>query len=166
MGPFLPIATFRDADEAIKLANSTRYGLSAYVWTNDMRTAIRAAERLEFGLIGVNEWSPQSTEVPFPGWKESGIGKEGGAEGLDEYLETKVIAMGGFLAASFLVIRLCRKECKLCADLLQWSTCFSDRWGKGHVAGFQTDHVPSFRLNGGAPFEHNRCLIGIECPVK
>jgi succinate-semialdehyde dehydrogenase/glutarate-semialdehyde dehydrogenase len=95
-GPVMPIATFRDADEAIELANATRYGLSAYVWTNDLRTAIRTAERLEFGMIGVNEWTPQSTEVPFPGWKESGIGKEAGAEGIDEYLESKVIALGGF----------------------------------------------------------------------
>ncbi len=54
-------------DEAIELANRTRYGLSAYVWTNDLRSAIRTAERLEFGMIGVNEWTPQSTEVPFAG---------------------------------------------------------------------------------------------------
>jgi len=95
-GPVLPIATFGRADEAIEVANSTRYGLSAYVWTNDLRTAIRTAERLDFGMVGVNEWAPQTTELPFPGWKESGIGKEAGAEGLDEYLETKVIALGGF----------------------------------------------------------------------
>jgi acyl-CoA reductase-like NAD-dependent aldehyde dehydrogenase len=95
-GPVLPIATFRSADEAIELANRSRYGLSAYVWTNDLRTAIRTAERLEFGMIGVNEWAPQGAEVPFVGWKESGMGKEAGAEGLDEYLETKVIALGGF----------------------------------------------------------------------
>jgi len=95
-GPVLPIATFRDADEAIALANRTRYGLSAYVWTKDVHTAIRTAERLEFGMVGVNEWAPQSPEVPFVGWKESGIGREAGAEGLDEYLESKVISLGGF----------------------------------------------------------------------
>jgi acyl-CoA reductase-like NAD-dependent aldehyde dehydrogenase len=95
-GPVLPIATFRNADEAIELANSTRYGLAAYVWTNDLRNAIRTAERLEFGMIGVNEWAPQSVEVPFVGWKESGIGREAGSEGLEEYLETKLISMGGF----------------------------------------------------------------------
>jgi len=94
-GPVMPIATFDDADRAIAQANRTRYGLSAYVWTNDLRTAMRAAERLEFGMVGVNEWAPQSTEVPFPGWKESGLGRESGAEGLEEYLETKVIAFGG-----------------------------------------------------------------------
>jgi len=94
-GPVLPIATFHDADEAIEMANRTRYGLAAYVWTNDFRAAMRTAERLEFGMVGVNEWTPQSTEVPFTGWKESGIGREGGAEGLEEYLETKLIAFGG-----------------------------------------------------------------------
>jgi len=94
-GPVLPIVQFRDAEEAIAHANRTRYGLSAYVWTNDLRTAMRTAEKLEFGMIGVNEWTPQSTEVPFAGWKESGIGRESGSEGLEEYLETKLIAFGG-----------------------------------------------------------------------
>ncbi len=95
-GPVMPIATFEDADRAIAQANSTRYGLSAYVWTKDIHMAIRTAERLEFGMVGVNEWVPQSTEVPFVGWKESGLGRESGAEGLDEYLETKLISLGGF----------------------------------------------------------------------
>ena len=94
-GPVLPIATFEDADQVIAKANSIRYGLSAYVWTNDLRAAMNAAERLEFGMVGVNEWTPQSTEVPFTGWKESGLGRESGAEGLEEYLETKLIAFGG-----------------------------------------------------------------------
>jgi succinate-semialdehyde dehydrogenase len=96
-GPVLPISTFADADEAIELANNTRYGLAAYVWTQDFHAAMRTAEKLEFGMIGVNEWTPQSTEVPFPGWKESGLGNEGGAEGLQEYLESKIIAFGGFI---------------------------------------------------------------------
>lgn len=94
-GPVMPIATFDQADEAIEEANRTRYGLSAYVWTNDLRTAMRTAERLEFGMVGVNDWAPQSVEVPFAGWKESGLGREAGAEGLEEYLETKLIAIGG-----------------------------------------------------------------------
>jgi succinate-semialdehyde dehydrogenase len=96
-GPVMPIVRFADADEAIAHANRTRYGLSAYVWTDDLRTAMKAAERLEFGMIGVNEWVPHSTEVPFAGWKESGLGRESGAEGLEEYLETKLIAFGGML---------------------------------------------------------------------
>ncbi len=94
-GPVMPIASFDDVDEAVALANSTRYGLAAYVWTNDLRTAIRASERLEFGMIGVNEWTPQAVEAPFVGWKESGLGREAGAEGLDEYMETKLVAFGG-----------------------------------------------------------------------
>jgi len=95
-GPVLPVASFGDFDEAIALANGTRYGLAAYVWTNDLRTAIRASERLEFGMIGVNEWTPQAVEAPFVGWKESGLGREAGLEGLEEYLETKLVALGGF----------------------------------------------------------------------
>jgi succinate-semialdehyde dehydrogenase / glutarate-semialdehyde dehydrogenase len=94
-GPIMPVSTFEDLDEAVALANGTRYGLAAYVWTNDLPTAIRASERLEFGMVGVNEWTPQAVEAPFAGWKESGLGREAGAEGLDEYLETKLIAYGG-----------------------------------------------------------------------
>ncbi len=94
-GPVLPVSTFEGVDEAIAIANRTRYGLAAYVWTNHLPTALHVAERLEFGLVGVNEWTPQSTEAPFVGWKESGLGRESGAEGLEEYLETKLIAIGG-----------------------------------------------------------------------
>jgi succinate-semialdehyde dehydrogenase len=93
-GPVLPVASFEDLDEAVALANSTRYGLAAYVWTNDLRTAMRAYERLQFGMIGVNEWLPMAVEAPFPGWKESGLGQEGGMEGLQEYLETKLVSIG------------------------------------------------------------------------
>lgn len=93
-GPVLPLTAFDELDEAIHLANSTPYGLAAYVWTNDLRAAIRASEGLEFGMIGVNEWTPQATEAPFGGWKQSGLGHESGAEGLEEYLETKLVSMG------------------------------------------------------------------------
>ena len=94
-GPVMPIAAFDEVDEAVALANGTRFGLAAYVWTNDLRTALRASERLEFGMVGVNEWTPQAVEAPFVGWKESGVGRECGSEGLDEYLETKLVAIGG-----------------------------------------------------------------------
>ncbi|MCI0708741.1 MAG: NAD-dependent succinate-semialdehyde dehydrogenase [Chloroflexi bacterium] len=94
-GPVLPVTTFDDLDEAIDRANQTDYGLMAYVWTNDLNVAIRAYEKLEFGMVGVNEWFPQAVEAPFPGWKSSGTGMELGSEGLDEYLETKLIAIGG-----------------------------------------------------------------------
>jgi acyl-CoA reductase-like NAD-dependent aldehyde dehydrogenase len=94
-GPVMPVASFDAADDAVAIANRTRYGLAAYVWTNDVRTALRVSERLEFGMIGVNEWTPHAVEAPFVGWKESGLGREGGAEGLEEYLETKLVAFGG-----------------------------------------------------------------------
>jgi acyl-CoA reductase-like NAD-dependent aldehyde dehydrogenase len=94
-GPVLPVASFGDADEAIEVANRTPYGLAAYVWTQDLKTAIRCYEGLEFGMIGVNEWAPQAPEAPFPGWKQSGLGSESGPEGLKEYLETKLVAIGG-----------------------------------------------------------------------
>jgi acyl-CoA reductase-like NAD-dependent aldehyde dehydrogenase len=93
-GPVLPVTAFDDLDQAIALANSTPYGLAAYVWTNDLKAAIKASEGLEFGMIGVNEWTPQATEAPFGGWKQSGLGHESGAEGLEEYLEKKLVSMG------------------------------------------------------------------------
>jgi acyl-CoA reductase-like NAD-dependent aldehyde dehydrogenase len=94
-GPVLPVTTFDEIDEAIALANDTRYGLAAYVWTNNLTAALHAAEKLQFGMVGLNEWTPQAIEAPFTGWKESGIGREAGAEGLEEYLETKLVAIGG-----------------------------------------------------------------------
>jgi succinate-semialdehyde dehydrogenase / glutarate-semialdehyde dehydrogenase len=94
-GPVMPIVAFDELDEAIALANRTQYGLAAYVWTNDLRAAIKASESLHFGMVGVNEWAPHATEAPFGGWKQSGIGHESGAEGLAEYLETKLVAVGG-----------------------------------------------------------------------
>lgn len=94
-GPVLPVLSYDDLDEAIAVANSTHYGLAAYVWTRDLNAAIHASERLEFGMVGVNEWAPQATEAPFGGWKQSGLGHESGAEGLAEYLETKLVAIGG-----------------------------------------------------------------------
>ncbi|HQZ39409.1 MAG TPA: NAD-dependent succinate-semialdehyde dehydrogenase [Vicinamibacterales bacterium] len=94
-GPVLPIVAFDDLDEALALANRTPYGLAAYVWTNDLRTSVTAAEGLEFGMVGVNEWAPHATEAPFGGWKQSGLGHESGSEGLAEYLETKLVSVGG-----------------------------------------------------------------------
>ena len=93
-GPVLPLATFEDTDEVIELANRTPYGLASYVWTNDMKTAVRCYEGLEFGMVGVNDWAVAATEGPFPGWKQSGMGHESGQEGLDNYLETKLVNLG------------------------------------------------------------------------
>ncbi len=94
-GPVLPVSSFASTEEVVELANSTPYGLAAYVWTNDLKTAIRVSERLEFGMVGVNEWAPHGTEAPFIGWKASGLGHESGPEGLREYMEKKLISFGG-----------------------------------------------------------------------
>jgi succinate-semialdehyde dehydrogenase len=94
-GPVMPVVSFDDVDQAIQMANQTPYGLAAYVWTNDLKTAIRAYEGLEFGMIGVNEWAPGAAEAPFGGWKQSGMGHECGPEGLEDYLETKLVTVGG-----------------------------------------------------------------------
>ncbi|MBL8694744.1 MAG: NAD-dependent succinate-semialdehyde dehydrogenase [Planctomycetes bacterium] len=94
-GPVLPVGSFNHLQEAITLANQTPHGLAAYVFTSDIRAAWRAAEQLEFGMVGINEWFPHGVEAPFHGWKQSGQGSESGAEGLHEYLETKVVAFGG-----------------------------------------------------------------------
>jgi acyl-CoA reductase-like NAD-dependent aldehyde dehydrogenase len=94
-GPILPVTPFADVDEAIELANATRFGLAGFVWTNDLKLAVRAWEGIECGMIGVNEWAPHATEAPFGGWKQSGVGHEAGPEGLDDYLETKLVSIGG-----------------------------------------------------------------------
>jgi acyl-CoA reductase-like NAD-dependent aldehyde dehydrogenase len=93
-GPILPLFSFDDLEDGIRKANETEYGLAAYVFTNDLKTAIYASERLEFGMVGINEWAPHGTELPFGGWKQSGQGHESGSEGLYEYLEKKLISIG------------------------------------------------------------------------
>jgi len=94
-GPILPLFSFDDLEDGIRKANETEYGLAAYVFTNDLKTAIRASELLEFGMVGINEWAPHGTELPFGGWKQSGQGHESGSEGLYEYMEKKLISIGG-----------------------------------------------------------------------
>ncbi len=93
-GPVMPVITFKTMDEAIHLANSTEYGLASYVWTNDLKTSIQVSEQLEFGMVGINEWYPQAYEAPFGGWKQSGLGYESGKEGMEEYVEKKLISIG------------------------------------------------------------------------
>jgi succinate-semialdehyde dehydrogenase/glutarate-semialdehyde dehydrogenase len=92
-GPVAPVISYDDVDQVIDLANDTDYGLAAYVYTNQMSTALRAFEGLRFGIIGINDVNPTSASVPFGGMGDSGIGREGGHEGINEYLETKT---GGF----------------------------------------------------------------------
>jgi acyl-CoA reductase-like NAD-dependent aldehyde dehydrogenase len=93
-GPVAPIMRFRDLDEAISLANDTEYGLAAYVFTDNLSTAIKAAERLEAGGVGVNVNNVAEIQAPFGGWKQSGLGRELGHYGLDEYLEIKHVRLG------------------------------------------------------------------------
>jgi succinate-semialdehyde dehydrogenase / glutarate-semialdehyde dehydrogenase len=93
-GPLFAMTSFDQLDDAIAAANSTRYGLAAYVFTNDLRAAMKAYERLDFGMIGVNDWAPQATEAPFAGRKDSGVGHESGREGLLDNLETKLVSIG------------------------------------------------------------------------
>ena len=88
-GPVAPIIAYDDPDEVIDMANDTNYGLAAYVYTNDLTTALKTVEALRFGIIGVNDVNPTSASVPFGGMKDSGLGREGAREGLSEYLETK-----------------------------------------------------------------------------
>lgn len=88
-GPVAPVVVYDDVDEVIAMANDTHYGLAAYVYTENLKTALTAFESLRFGIIGINDVNPTSASVPFGGMKDSGLGREGGHEGLDEYLETK-----------------------------------------------------------------------------
>lgn len=93
-GPILPIQTFSDEKEVIAQANDTDYGLAAYVFTESTNKAIRVSEKLEYGIVGVNDVFPAVPEAPFGGIKQSGIGKEGGYYGMEEFLEKKFISIG------------------------------------------------------------------------
>jgi len=93
-GPVAPIMKFKTMDDAISLANDTEFGLAAYIFTNDLKTALRAAEELEAGGIGVNVNNVVDLQAPFGGWKQSGLGRELGHYGLEAYLETKHIRLG------------------------------------------------------------------------
>ncbi|HEX7290318.1 MAG TPA: NAD-dependent succinate-semialdehyde dehydrogenase [Conexibacter sp.] len=92
-GPVAPIAAFADEDDAIAAANRTEYGLVAYVFTRDLDRAIRVIERLETGMVGLNQGLVSNAAAPFGGVKQSGFGREGGAEGIDEYLSVKYAAI-------------------------------------------------------------------------
>lgn len=94
-GPVLPLFSFNNMEEVIAKANDTPYGLSAYIFTNNIKTALNTAQQLEFGMVGINEWTPHGTELPFGGFKQSGQGHESGSEGLYEYLELKLVSIGG-----------------------------------------------------------------------
>ena len=88
-GPVLAVVPFTDEDDAIQLANDTEFGLVSYVFTRDLARGQRMIERLETGMIGLNVGVVSNPAAPFGGWKLSGLGREGGAEGIHEYLQTK-----------------------------------------------------------------------------
>ena len=92
-GPVAPIASFSAEDEVLEMANGTEYGLVAYVFTKDLSRMIRVSEALEFGMVGFNQGIVSNPAAPFGGVKASGFGREGGFEGIEEYLETKYVGI-------------------------------------------------------------------------
>lgn len=94
-GPIAAVQTFETEDEVIARANDTEYGLAAYYFTRDIGRVIRVAERLEYGIVCSNSGVFSTEVAPFGGWKQSGLGSEGGKEGIAEYFETKFHSMGG-----------------------------------------------------------------------
>ena len=92
-GPVAPVKSFAGEDEAVAAANATEFGLVAYLYTNDLKRALRVCERLETGMVGLNQGMVSNAAAPFGGVKHSGFGREGGPEGIEEYLETKYVAV-------------------------------------------------------------------------
>ncbi len=92
-GPVAPISTFQTEEEALSRANDTAYGLIAYAFTRDLSRALRVSEALEFGMVGINQGVVSNPAAPFGGVKASGFGREGGFEGIDEYLEVKYVGI-------------------------------------------------------------------------
>jgi succinate-semialdehyde dehydrogenase / glutarate-semialdehyde dehydrogenase len=93
-GPVAPILSFKNDGEAIAKANDTPYGLAAYLWTRDLSRAYRVSEALQYGIVGVNDGVPSTAQAPFGGVKNSGIGREGGHWGIDEFLDVKHVTIG------------------------------------------------------------------------
>jgi succinate-semialdehyde dehydrogenase/glutarate-semialdehyde dehydrogenase len=92
-GPVAPVTTFSSVDEAIQKANDTEYGLVAYAFTRDLSTALELAEQLDTGMVGINQGVVSNPAAPFGGVKHSGFGREGGSEGIEEYLETRYVGI-------------------------------------------------------------------------
>jgi acyl-CoA reductase-like NAD-dependent aldehyde dehydrogenase len=90
-GPVLSVIRFRSDDEAVAIANDTRYGLAAGIWTEDMRRAHRVAAEIDAGTVWVNDYRVENFDVPFGGFKQSGIGRENGIDAIGEYLERKAV---------------------------------------------------------------------------
>jgi succinate-semialdehyde dehydrogenase/glutarate-semialdehyde dehydrogenase len=94
-GPVAPLIRFADEAEAIRMANDTEFGLAAYAYTRDLGRAWRLAERLDYGMVGINAGVISTAEAAFGGVKQSGLGREGGRSGIDAYLESKYLNLGG-----------------------------------------------------------------------
>ena len=94
-GPVAPLFRFKTEEEVIELANNTEFGLACYFYSRDIGRIWRVGEALEYGMVGINEGIISTTEVPFGGVKESGLGREGSSHGMEEYLEVKYMLMGG-----------------------------------------------------------------------
>ncbi|WP_363860321.1 aldehyde dehydrogenase family protein [Mesorhizobium sp.] len=94
-GPVAPVFKFETEEEAIALANDTEFGLACYFYTGDLGRAFRVMEGLKYAMVGVNEGLITTPEAPFGGVKESGLGKEGGHQGIEDYLDTKYVCIGG-----------------------------------------------------------------------
>ena len=90
-GPVLAVIPFDTADEALRMANDSRFGLASAIWTRDISTALRTAKALEAGMVWINAWDPCNITVPFGGYKESGIGRDRALHALEKYTETKMI---------------------------------------------------------------------------
>jgi succinate-semialdehyde dehydrogenase/glutarate-semialdehyde dehydrogenase len=94
-GPVATLFRFKDEAEAIRMANDTEFGLAAYFYTRDLARSWRVAEGLEYGIVGVNTGLISTEVAPFGGVKESGVGREGSKYGIEDYLETKYLCLGG-----------------------------------------------------------------------
>jgi succinate-semialdehyde dehydrogenase/glutarate-semialdehyde dehydrogenase len=92
-GPIAPVVAFTDEAELVRAANATPFGLAAYVCTRDLGRAFRVAEALDYGIVGINDGLPAAPHAPFGGVKFSGIGREGGPWGMEEYLDVKYVSM-------------------------------------------------------------------------
>jgi succinate-semialdehyde dehydrogenase / glutarate-semialdehyde dehydrogenase len=94
-GPVSPVFKFETEEEALRMANDTEYGLACYFYTRDLGQTVRVMEGLKYGIVGVNEGLVTTPEAPFGGVKQSGLGSEGGSQGIKEYLSVKYICIGG-----------------------------------------------------------------------
>lgn len=93
-GPVAPILTFADDEAVVRAANATSAGLAAYIWTRDLSRAFRVSEALDYGIVGVNDGVPSTPQAPFGGVKFSGLGREGGHQGIAEYLDVQYVSLG------------------------------------------------------------------------